>query len=141
MGIAMAVAALQEPVALEEDPGQPDAATAIRATQGNFVRIDPIRWAEGSATVYAFPDNRKLLRLEDFQAATGPDLYVILSASEAPRTREEVELGDLDLELGPLQANIGNQNYEIPPEVDLSLYNSVVIYSKQFSVVFSTATV
>ena len=70
-----------------------------------------------------------------------PDLRVLLAASRAPRTREEVELGNLEIELGHLKGNIGNQNYEIPPEVDLSLYNSVVIYCQEFHVVFSTATI
>ena len=87
------------------------------------------------------PDNRKILSFGDFLAASGPDLRVVLSASDAPRTREEVELGNLELELGPLKGTAGSQTYEIPPEVDLSLYNSVVIYCQEFHVVFSTATI
>jgi hypothetical protein len=141
MAVALAAAALQAPVVIEAEENPPDTTIAVAATTGSFAPIDAIRWAQGTATVYQFPDNRKVLRLEDFQSANGPDLFVLLSASAAPRTREEVELSDLDLELGRLKANIGNQNYEIPPEIDLSLYNSVVIYCQAFDLVLSTATI
>jgi hypothetical protein len=139
--VAMAVAALQNPVVMLEEQPTPDGAITVQVARGEFARIDAVHWAQGTVTIFSFPDNRKVARLDDFQSANGPDLYVLLSASPAPRTQEEVELGDLDFELGRLKANIGNQNYEIPPEVDLSLYNSVVIYSKPFNVVFSTATI
>jgi hypothetical protein len=39
-----------------------------------------------------------------------------------------------------LKGNIGSQNYEIPADVDVSQYQSVVIYCMPFHVVFSTAT-
>ncbi len=141
MAVAMAAAALQAPIAMETAEPAPDQATAVVAASGNFVRIDAVHWAQGRAIVYQLPDNSKVLRLEDFEAANGPDLYVLLSASPRPLTQEEVELSNLDFELGRLKGNIGNQNYNIPPEVDLSLYNSVVIYCKAFNVVFSTATI
>ena len=42
--------------------------------------------------------------------------------------------------LGQLKGNIGDQNYTIPADVDLSKYPSVVIWCEQFSVLFSAAT-
>lgn len=141
MAVAMVVAALQNPVVMLEEQPTPDGAIAVQVARGEFVRIDSVHWAQGTVTIFSYPDNRKIARLDNFQAANGPDLYVLLSASPAPRTQEEVELGNLDFELGRLKGNVGSQNYEIPPEVDLSLYNSVVIYSKPFNVVFSTATI
>jgi hypothetical protein len=141
MAVAMVSAALQNPVVMFEEQPTPDAATTVQVARGEFVAIDPIKWARGTVTIFAYPDNRKVARFENFQSANGPDLFVLLSASPSPRTQEDVELSNLDFELGRLKANIGNQNYEIPPEVDLSLYNSVVIYSKPFNVVFSTATI
>jgi hypothetical protein len=141
MAIAVVTAALADPVIAPEDPGAPDTATAVRVTRGTFTRIDPVLWAQGTVTVYALPDNRKILRLEDFEAPGGPELTIVLSASPAPRTLEELELGNLDFEVGALMGNIGNQNYSIPPEVDLSLYNSVVIYSKPYQLIFSSAAI
>lgn len=142
MALAMIEAALQAPTLVEADEQTaPATDAAVIVADGEFTRIDPVHWAQGTATIYQLPDNRKILRFEDFRAANGPDLRVILAASEAPRSREEVELSNLDLELGTLKGNIGDQNYQIPPEVDLSLYNSIVIYCQTFHVVFSTATI
>jgi hypothetical protein len=44
-----------------------------------------------------------------------------------------------DFEDGRPKGNIGNQNYALPSSVDLSKYKSVVIYCKQFHVVFDSA--
>ena len=52
----------------------------------------------------------------------------------------DLVVGDDYVHLGALKGNIGNQNYEIPAEVDLSEYKSVVIYCVPFHVVFATAT-
>ena len=142
MAVAMIEAALQPPVTVVSD-GQPEAtpAASVVVADGTFTRIDPVHWAQGEVMIYQLPDNRMVAMFENFLAANGPDLRVVLSASEAPRTPEEVALSNLNLELGPLKATLGPQTYEIPPEVDLSLYNSIVIYCQAFHVVFSTATI
>ncbi len=44
------------------------------------------------------------------------------------------------IDLGSLKGNVGDQNYEIPADVDLSEYQSIVIYCQPFHVVFSIAT-
>ena len=42
--------------------------------------------------------------------------------------------------MASLKANIGSQNYEIPPEVDpVSEGGSVIIYCRPFQVIFSVA--
>ena len=92
MAVAMAMAALEPPSNAPEDQSAPDTAAAVEVATGQFDRIDAVHWAQGKATIYSFPDNRKLLRLEDFQVANGPDLRVLLAASVAPRTPEEVQL-------------------------------------------------
>ncbi|MCC6614584.1 MAG: DM13 domain-containing protein [Anaerolineae bacterium] len=116
-------------------PDMPTEPTVLGA--GSFVEIDAIHRGEGQATVYRLEDGRQLLRLEDFRVTNGPDLHVILSRAEAPRTHEEV--GDY-VDLGSLKGNVGEQNYDIPPDVDLTEYHSIVIYCVPFHVVFSTAT-
>jgi hypothetical protein len=140
MALTMVEAALQAPTVITPE-ATPDMQSTIIVADGTFGRIDVIHWAEGTATIYQLPDNRKVLRFESFRSANGPDLRVILSAGEEPRTREEVERGNLNIELGRLKGSIGDQNYEIPAEIDLSLYNSVVIYCQAFHVVFSTAAI
>jgi hypothetical protein len=43
------------------------------------------------------------------------------------------------LDLGRLKANNGNQNYDIPEGTDLSKYDTVLVWCKQFSVLFGSA--
>ena len=136
MAQAMVEAALQAP-ALVEEARQ---AAATQLARGSFVRLDPLHWAQGNAVLYALADGSRLLRLEDFRAANGPDLRVMLSASPAPRTPLALNEGGLALDLGQLKGNVGNQNYVIPAGIDPNRYNSVVIYCRRFNVIFSTAT-
>jgi len=41
--------------------------------------------------------------------------------------------------LGPLKGNIGDQNYEVPADVDLSRYRAATIWCHRFAVNFGTA--
>ncbi len=116
-------------------PDMPDEPTVL--VMGSFIDIDPIHGAEGSATIYELPDGDRVLRFEDFRSKNGPDLHVYLS-TEAP-TSTFAGLGADEIHLGALKGNVGNQNYDIPADVDLSDYRSVVIYCVPFHVVFSTA--
>ena len=116
-------------------PDMPAEPTVL--AMGSFIDIDPIHGAEGSATIYQLPDGDRILRFEDFRSKNGPDLHIYLS-TEAP-TSTFGGLGANEIHLGPLKGNVGNQNYDIPADVDLSQYRSVVIYCVPFRVVFSTA--
>jgi len=68
----------------------------------------------------------------------GPDLRVLLVGHTDPKTRDDVMDGDY-VELDNLKGNKGNQNYELSADIDITAYQSVVIYCKPFHVVFSTA--
>lgn len=137
----MALAALSPPTEIPEDEQEmPSMIDADIVASGEFMRINPIRWARGTATIFETPDgNVRILRLEDFESANGPELHVVLSASPNPMSQSEVELNDLKLDLGALQGNIGSQNYDIPLDLDLEQFNSVVIYSESLKMVFSAA--
>jgi hypothetical protein len=41
--------------------------------------------------------------------------------------------------LGALKGNIGDQNYDLPADVDLAKYRSVSVWCRRFSVNFATA--
>lgn len=110
----------------------------VLVASGQFGGIDGFHKGEGKARLYRLSDGNLLLRLEEFKVTNGPDLYVFLSGHPAPRNSGQVHEGGA-LEVARLKGNIGNQNYALPPNVDLSKFKSVVIYCKQFSVVFSTA--
>lgn len=110
----------------------------VLVASGQFGGIDGLHKGEGNARVYRLSDGTVVLRLEEFKVTNGPDLYVFLSGHSAPRNGAQVHEGGA-LEVARLKGNIGNQNYALPPDVDFSKFKSVVIYCKQFSVVFSTA--
>lgn len=120
----------------DEMPAQE--ATPVVVAQGQFVDADDFHKGSGTATVYQVAEGEAILRFEDFDVTNGPDLHVILSSNPNPTNRDDI--GDDYIDLGSLKGNMGNQNYEIPADVDLSAYQSVVIYCMPFHVVFSTAT-
>lgn len=100
------------------------------ALEGTFQGAgDGFHNAEGLARIIAGNEG-KILRLEDFKATNGPDLYVYLSS--------DASAGEY-VSLGRLKANTGNQNYEIPEGTDLSKYGTVLIWCQQFSVLFGSA--
>ena len=83
----------------------------------------------GQALVLNDGSEQRFLRFEDFESDNGPDLKVYLRAAN----------GDF-VNLGELKGNIGNQNYEIPVDVDLSVFDTVQIWCERFGVEFGNAT-
>lgn len=124
----------------EDEQAMPDnmPAEPIVLSTGSFITIDPVHGAEGTATVYELPEGNRVLRFEDFESTNGPQLHVFLSKENPTTTFSGI--GDDAIDLGALKGNVGNQNYDIPADVNLDEYQSVVIYCVPFSVVFSSAT-
>jgi hypothetical protein len=112
----------------------PEAATTLGNTSsfiGEFIGVnDGIHNAEGIAKVIQLDDASMILRLENFKATNGPDLYVYLSTDNSA--------SDI-VNLGRLKGNIGNQNYDIPEGTDFSRYDTVLIWCQAFSVLFGSA--
>jgi hypothetical protein len=106
---------------------------------GEFKDQDAFHKGSGTATIILGPNGTHLLRLENLDVTNGPELHVILSPSSNPKGRDDVMTSGWAA-LGELRGNRGNQNYPIPPNVDVSKQGSVVIYCKPFHVVFSVAT-
>jgi hypothetical protein len=117
---------------MPETAGEP-----VVISQGQFAGTDSVHQGAGQATIYQLPEGNHVLRFENFNVTNGPDLHVILVKHPNPANSNDV--GDDYIDLGSLKGNVGNQNYDIPAGVDLSLYQSVVIYCVPFHVVFATA--
>ena len=119
-----------------------DAADAAGGPQviasGNFRDADSFHQGSGAATIYRSADGSGLLRLEDFRVTNGPDLHVLLSPAAEPASRDELQAAGY-VGLGKLKGNIGNQNYEIPANIDVNAQGSVIIYCMPFHVIFSVA--
>ena len=102
-----------------------------RTLIGNFIGSgDGFHNAEGVAKVIQVADGTDVLRLENFKATNGPDLYVYLSTNKS-----NVDI----VNLGRLKGNIGNQNYPIPAGTNLTKYNTALVWCRAFSVLFGSA--
>ena len=98
---------------------------------GMFVGVgDGVHDARGDTFTIPLENGNEVLRLENFKATNGPDLYVYLSTDK--------EASDY-IDLGRLKANSGNQNYDIPSDTNLEKYNKVLIWCKAFGVLFGSA--
>lgn len=135
------VDAANGPVAQVEEPmpegGESESAFPLALAQGEFRDADSFHTGEGTATIYELEDGSRILRFEDFATVNGPDLRVLLVPESNPQNREDLAGY---VELGALKGNIGDQNYEIPADLDISRYGSVMVYCNPFHVVFTVAT-
>ena len=93
---------------------------------------------KGVATVFQLADNKKTLRLTNFQTSNGPDVHVYLVAAADAKDNDTVTKAEV-VDLGSMKGNIGDQNYELPASADLAKYRAVTIWCKRFSVNFGTA--
>jgi hypothetical protein len=94
----------------------------------------------GRASIYQTPDGKRELRLTDFMTSNGPDVHVLLAQGADENLNQDFVKGELNsVELGPLKANRGDQNYDLPDSADLSRYDAVVIYCERFHAVFGVA--
>ena len=92
----------------------------------------------GTATVYQLVDGTRVLRFTDFKTSNGPDVHVYLFAADDARDSESVKRAAF-VDLGSIKGNIGDQNYTIGSDVDLSKYRTVSVWCKRFSVNFGAA--
>ena len=119
-----------------EKLSQADAVVPVVA-RGTFIHADPsdrIHWGRGAVTL-----RRDSVFLEaDFEVGPGPKYHVYLMPNANIRTNAAVK-GQMFVDLGRLRSFKGSQRYSIPAGVDLSKYNSVIIWCEQFSVLISPA--
>jgi len=84
----------------------------------------------GEAVVLGNGTGQRFVRFEEFESSNGPDLNVYLFNPDDPNDF---------IDLGELKGNIGEQNYEIAPDVDLDRYSQVSIWCVRFGVGFGSA--
>lgn len=113
------------------------ATTPVQLAAGTFVDADRIHKGSGQAVIYQLADASYLVRLQDLRVTNGPALVVLLARHPDPRSAADVKQGYI--RLGRLKGNIGNQNYPVPEQVDVTSFGSVVIWCELFDVLFSPA--
>jgi hypothetical protein len=93
---------------------------------------------KGTATVYRQADGKRLLRLTDFETSNGPDVHVYLVAAADAADSDAVNKAEV-IDLGSIKGNVGDQNYDLPDNVDLKKFQAATIWCKRFGVNFGTA--
>lgn len=118
------------------------APAATVATGPNVLVTGPFQSQEhptsGSASLVQLPDGSLVVRLENLASSDGPDVKVWLSDLEAGGDWFKYRSGRF-LDLGPVKATHGNQNYAVPPGTDLTGLGTVVLWCDRFSVAFGSA--
>jgi Electron transfer DM13 len=92
----------------------------------------------GNASIYQLADGSRVLRFTNFKTSNGPDVHVYLVASDDAKDSETVKQAGF-IDLGEIKGNIGDQNYTLGSDVDLSKYRAVSVWCKRFSANFGTA--
>jgi hypothetical protein len=115
------------PVPLPTSAEQKAASAIITETRqtwtGTFVNGVRNYKTSGKAKVFTV-DGTRYIRLENFETTNGPDLFVYL-AKEGGKTSEGIEVS-------VLKGNIGDQNYVLDSAIDITVYNTVVIWCRAF---------
>ena len=117
----------------DSEPTDAEPAGPTEVASGQFEsRVHP---GEGTATLIDTADGSTVLTLTDFATDNGPDLLVYLVPADAPE-------GSVDgfVDLGRLKGNIGDQQYEVPADVDAGEGWRVVVWCRAFAVTFTEAT-
>ncbi len=120
----------------EEEVASVGASAARSLAAGQFHSV--AHETHGTATIQDLGGGRRVLRLTDFATSNGPDVRVYLvAAADAADNKTVTNAGFV--ELGRLKGNEGDQNYDVPDDLDLTRYRAVTIWCARFSVNFATA--
>jgi len=89
----------------------------------------------GTATIFQMGDGTRILRLTSFRTSNGPEVHVYMVAADDAKDIATVQQAGF-IDLGVLKGNIGDQNYALGNDLDLTKYRAVSIWCKRFSVNF-----
>jgi hypothetical protein len=85
------------------------------------------REGQGTAKIYELSNGTRLIRLEDFFVSINSDLELRLSEGPNPKTTDDAVKSPFKV-VAPLKATVGTMNYEVPKDIDVSKYKSIVIW-------------
>jgi len=120
----------------EAMPTAQGSSSAQPLESGQFYSI--LHPTKGTASIYLMADGTRLLRFTTFSTSNGPDVHVYMVAADDAKDNATVEKAGF-VDLGVIKGNIGDQNYVLANDLDLSKYRAVSIWCKRFSVNFGAA--
>ncbi len=120
----------------ESFPAATDASGGSVLLAGRFHSV--AHETSGTATIHRLADGKRVLRLTGFKTSNGPDVRVRLGKAADATDSETVKTAG-SVEVAPLKGTEGDQNYDLPGDLDVAAYRSVVIWCNRFGVNFGTA--
>ena len=94
----------------------------------------------GSYRIASENGDLRLVLGDDFRTDEGPDLHVVLSPAGVDDVESERAMADeATLIVSPLSGLAGTQQYDLPDQVDLTGYQSVLIHCIEFSHLYGAA--
>jgi hypothetical protein len=112
------------------------AAAPMEVASGKFHGV--AHKSMGKAAIFRLEEDKRVLRLTEFETSNGPDLQLYLVAADDATDNEMVKKAGF-VSLGALKGNKGDQNYDVPSNIDLARYRSVTVWCRRFGVNFATA--
>lgn len=122
----------------EQLPASPTAATAEPTVLRTGMFHSGAHETKGTAAIVQLADGTRVLRLADFATSNGPDVQVYLGKAPDATDNETVTNAGF-FHVGALKGNLGDQNYDLPADLNLDEYHSVTIWCRRFGVNFGTA--
>jgi hypothetical protein len=114
--------------------GGPSSAQVLES--GTFYSV--VHPTAGTATIYRLGNGDRILRFTSFSTSNGPNVHVYLVAADDAKDSGTVQSA-ASIDLGTIKGNIGDQNYPLGTDLDLSKYRTVSIWCKRFAVNFGAA--
>ncbi len=93
---------------------------------------------DGVATIYQLPNCERIFRFTEFKTSNGPEVQIYLVAADDANDSDTVKKAGF-VSIGSIKGNIGDQNYDVPSDVDLAKYKAVTIWCRRFGVNFAAA--
>ena len=110
-------------------------AAQVLAT-GSMYDVD--RVGKGSVRIVALPNGKRVLRLDDFFVSINSDLEIWFSEHPQPNsTPEAASARHRPLEF--LKATAGSMNYDLPADLDVGSYRSIIIWCELTSNAYAAA--
>jgi hypothetical protein len=117
-------------------PQQPEVFVETLAT-GSFVDKGG-QHTVGSYAIQWVGDDLQLFLSEDFQTDKGPDLHLVLSRTPLESADNDNVMEGAEV-ITPLIALSGAQTYDLPIDLDLSPYSTLLIHCIEFSHLYGAA--
>ena len=138
--VPVAAAATSPPSTAQPSAPQPAPATGPRELAAGTL-ISHEHRTSGTVRILRTADGSLVLRLENLDTSSGPDVHVWLTDAPVKPGKDGWDVFDdgRHHDAGKLKGNKGNQNYPLPAGTDLAGYTSVSIWCDRFDVSFGAA--